>query len=56
MFNVVVLPQPDGPRKTTNLPLSNSRLVSSTAVSEPNTFRNPSSLIVVMRNPGLANQ
>src|SRR5258706_7950566 len=38
---VVVLPQPDGPRKLTNSPRSVARLKSSTAKVDPNCFWTP---------------
>src|SRR5689334_9194558 len=41
--NVVVLPQPDGPRKEMNSPLATVRLNSSTAVVGPNDFPTRSS-------------
>src|SRR5579862_42047 len=40
--SVVVLPEPDGPRRVKNSPAPTCRCTSSTAVTPPNRFRIPS--------------
>ena len=55
MFNVVVLPHPDGPTKIMNSPSLMSRLIPATAVTVgPNCFTRFSSLICVTLPPALS--